>query len=165
MSKYTVMMALALVAIVVVLVGSQVLGNHSDPKISPEAKVAQGVYDPEATIFAQTEIEKELANVTLLNQDSKGLAYLAYLAEGALCFPDKVDSFKVRMLANAAQGPLDSVKDKDLTNEQIFNLNRVKTAIDATSHQAETAKSGGITSASVSLDGNQKSSPVETSCR
>ena len=127
---------LVLLAAITALVISQVwvrVHGNSVVQVKPEVKVAHGVYDPDAVLSAQHEIEQEIADGTFLNSDSKGLEYLAYLAEGALCFPDKVDLTRVRMLANQPLGLLESATI--LTDDQMNSLNRIKNAMSSLSQQ------------------------------
>ncbi len=146
------------------LVTSQIFGNHGEQKLSPEEKVAQGVYDPDAIIFAQKEIQDELANGTFLDVESEGLLYLAYMAEGAHCYPDKVDIVRALLLTNQAQSSLDNATV--LTDEQVYNLDRVKTAMASSSTQmSPPSYVGAVQAASISPGGTEKTSPVETICQ
>lgn len=151
---------LVFAALSIALVATQIFGDHSLPKLSPAEKVANGIYDPDAVIYAGEEFDKEITNGTFLGQDSQGLRMLAYLAEGAKCFPDKVDIVRVRMRANTALGPLDSAPS--LSDDQYNDLVRIKDAMMSLSEPRSGISQ--ISAASFVPGGIEKVSPVETNC-
>lgn len=163
MSKLSAAMVVVLVTLAVVVGIDQVFGSHKQPESQPSLKVEQGIYDPDAVLFAQNEIQSELDKGTFLDRKSLGLSYLAYLAEGARCFPDRVDSFRVQMLLNQTQPVMEGALR--LTEEQNKSLTRINLALGTEQPPSPYIGLGQVSAAAMNPDGTSKSSPVETSCR
>ena len=123
-----------IVAVLVALVASQTYvyqrgGNEMDP----QEKIQKGVYDPETVEFATTGYDTELRNGRLMEPDSPGLLYLAYLLEDYAKDLNFVSAGVVLPRLRDSYAAVDAAFGKELTFEQTELLNRIKTASSAAS--------------------------------
>lgn len=133
--------AVAFFSVLLVLVLSQMLGDHSvAPRTEVEKRAAieksvkdpaHAVYDPEVVVFANQGYEDEVINGRFLHPDSLGLLYLTYLMEGSITGEAKVD-FCLGALPKVMESYrlLDQLIEKRLnpTPEQSKLLERINSA-------------------------------------
>jgi len=112
----------------VLLVGiplTQFLGNET---LSPTEKIQMGIYEPDAIVFATIGFDTELNNGLVMNPESPGLLYLAYLMEGYAKYPERVGPDRALSRLRASHKVGDSAFFTQLEPEQTKLLERIKTA-------------------------------------
>jgi len=112
----------------VLLVGiplTQFLGNET---LSPTEKIQMGIYEPDAIVFATIGFDTELNNGLVMNPESPGLLYLAYLMEGYAKYPERVGPDRALSRLRASHKASDSAFFTQLEPGQAALLERVKTA-------------------------------------
>jgi len=121
--------AMVVILVALFLIGipiSKSIGDGRD--LTPMEKIQGGFYDPDAVVLATTGFDTELNNGRVMDPESPGLLYLAYLIEGYADHPEKVGPDRALPRLRASHKVGDSAFFTQLEPGQAALLDRIKTA-------------------------------------